>query len=520
MLTIDNAIRWAHFRLRGGWRSMGLMCGGYLAIALLIVIMSNEMATVPRQRTDAMMEITYIMFAIQAVLLLIFGSLRVGGAVRRDVASKQIESHRLMPIRPMEAVLGYLAGATPGVLALAILNFAMGIFTSAMGGISPNTWTICNAALLGFAITLWCMMMVTAFISPVVFWISNVVMVVFGLAQGFRILPGLIVLCGPLQGDTIFDLKTTAAKNLTGLVMSQVFQWILAGLLLIAAARKYARPDALAFSVPASMAKLFLWVAMSFYGMWFYDALAGSLGTYGSEDFGITMFVGSIAATMLVSLFVLASLAWTAIARDERVRVLGLSGRRKHSLFLPCMLLCVCAISALTYARPHVRSWQYNWTPAMQQASTQPGANPAPVWTSTFSADAVVTSFSERAIIALVSAIFLTQVYLMMAMLYPWTKKANWVLLFVCAFLWLGPIIFDGLTNLMIQPTGQSVKLTYGLGSPLGMIIGVANRYDATSIEFVAGFVYQVVLLAVIWMIYVLTSRKKAAPEPVLAALG
>ena len=76
-------------------------------------------------------------------------------AIRGDLNSRMIESHRLMPITPAEAVFGYMLGGASQVLLLAALNFVIGAVLCAMGGLQTDRWILSTGVLLVFAVFVW-----------------------------------------------------------------------------------------------------------------------------------------------------------------------------------------------------------------------------------------------------------------------------------------------------------------------------------------------------------------------------
>src|SRR5215213_8992387 len=107
-LVVDNAIGWGQFQLNGGWRNTLSVPAGYAVILGGLIYLSA--AIEPRQATLAYSLWTKGLIAIQFALLVLHGTNRVIGGIRRDVTGQLIESHRLMPVTPLHAVLGYIFG--------------------------------------------------------------------------------------------------------------------------------------------------------------------------------------------------------------------------------------------------------------------------------------------------------------------------------------------------------------------------------------------------------------------------
>jgi hypothetical protein len=108
---LDNPIGWAQFRLVGGWKNLILTCLAYAAIFGGLMFGFARAQSLHVNPANMFMAFAELFLGLQVLALLIYGSLRVGMAVRSDVKSGVIESHRLMPVSSPSAVLGYLLGA-------------------------------------------------------------------------------------------------------------------------------------------------------------------------------------------------------------------------------------------------------------------------------------------------------------------------------------------------------------------------------------------------------------------------
>src|SRR5687767_1325045 len=117
----NNALAWAHFRLRGGWaRSVLITISAVLVLAGLVMTMHRLN---PDDADKILFGWTTGLLAIQGLCMILAIPGRIGQIVRADVQSKMIESHRLMPMPPAHAVAGYIAGA-----AAPFVVFCGGIF--------------------------------------------------------------------------------------------------------------------------------------------------------------------------------------------------------------------------------------------------------------------------------------------------------------------------------------------------------------------------------------------------------
>src|SRR5437763_1483176 len=101
------AIGMGHFQIAGGIKSLIGVCVTYLAIFcafLGLYLYFDSKHPFPAGITSVAVS---LLFLVQSVVLLIFGTLRVSGSVRMDLTNKMIESHRLMPVTSWRAVAGY-----------------------------------------------------------------------------------------------------------------------------------------------------------------------------------------------------------------------------------------------------------------------------------------------------------------------------------------------------------------------------------------------------------------------------
>ena len=128
-LPFDNAIAWAHFRLRGGTRRaiifvlvvLGLTAGGLFLTVEMSLGSANDAFGMWRGG----------ILAAELVLMLLIAPGQSGSAVRADITGRLIESHRLMPISGAEAILGYLTGPNLNVLAMFAAAAITGLFADA-----------------------------------------------------------------------------------------------------------------------------------------------------------------------------------------------------------------------------------------------------------------------------------------------------------------------------------------------------------------------------------------------------
>lgn len=164
-LYVDNAISWAQFRLRGGLRNLLLTSIAYTLGAAFFIELFYQLADRPGEKMQVLEGASFMDLIVQCVFLVILGGNIVAGALRRDITNHLIESHRLMPLSPVQAIVGYLAGTTVQILTLCLINFAIGAILFEARGIPVQPWLISNAMLLGFSLSIWTAMAASAFVS-------------------------------------------------------------------------------------------------------------------------------------------------------------------------------------------------------------------------------------------------------------------------------------------------------------------------------------------------------------------
>ena len=110
-IYVDNAIFWAQFRIRGGWKNLLTIAATYACIAIFSISLFHGLAETPRSKSDVLNISSLMVLVVQTVMMLLLASAQIAGAIRRDIANRQIESNRLMPLSPSQTIVGYIAGA-------------------------------------------------------------------------------------------------------------------------------------------------------------------------------------------------------------------------------------------------------------------------------------------------------------------------------------------------------------------------------------------------------------------------
>jgi hypothetical protein len=316
MLGVDNAIGWAHWQVRGGWRNTLITTGAYFV--LISVLIYFTVRANPDHQSDVLTVWRTALLALQAVFLVLFAGSRVTSAVRGDIISRMIESHRLMPVEPMVAISGYLWGPTSQAMALAVATMLIGAAVTAASGIGLRMWFGPNIVLVLFALFSW---VVAAFAASVTKAATGILFgmllsIWFSAAQVLWLLPGMTLLLTPLSGKTIFSMRTANGELTQSMVIAFAIQALIAIPLYIGAARKYRRSEDTALAILPAVLLLLGWVLAS-------TVAIGDWISYFPENFlrpgqserHQAMLISSIASAMLTSLAAVAN-----AARDKRWR--------------------------------------------------------------------------------------------------------------------------------------------------------------------------------------------------------
>ena len=133
----SNAMTWVHFRLSGGMRNLLIFCFAYAVLVGGAVLLTSNMNGPQRQMR------AYEAWATGLLALQVFGvvdvaPIRVFSAIRHDITTRRIESHRLMPIGSVQAMIGYLIGQNVHLAALFAVNVIIVLVVGSFGGNSAG----------------------------------------------------------------------------------------------------------------------------------------------------------------------------------------------------------------------------------------------------------------------------------------------------------------------------------------------------------------------------------------------
>jgi hypothetical protein len=304
-----NPIGWGQFHLRGGWKSFWPMTLGYTVLVgagLLLVVRLSE------GTAGGLFGIKMTFLGLQAGLMVLFVSTRVATAIRQDLTNKMMESHRLMPVSPSQAVLGYLIGPSAQPMALCAANVLLGCGVCRATGTPLVLWFTVNAVLLLFSAFAATISAFGAFTGrpggAAVGWIGSFVGIINIITIG-AILPAVNVLATPFMGSTIFNMTVAGSDAVEMYAPSTVLQAWIAGVCFAAACRRYRRDDRPALGWDLGLLLLGAWVATGAYGILYWADVGPSI-MRGRPVSAASQLLGSVISSMLLALVPLAGSAW------------------------------------------------------------------------------------------------------------------------------------------------------------------------------------------------------------------
>lgn len=299
---MNNSIGWVQFKLTGGGRALWITTIAYTAFAVGVMFLVTQLAI--RPSFSLLSSATPFFTTAQLIILLIYGTMRVGHAVRHDVSSSMLESHRLMPVTPIAASLGYVFGSTTQAVALFGINIVLGAACVMAASVPVRAWIVANAVVLLYAILLWT---IVAFFSfrfagaAVIIVVLQVLALMSG-ATPVRYVPGLAILVTPTMGHTVFSLGHLGTLE-ASLAVAGTLQVVIIGIYFVAASRRFSHDDVMAFDSSLSMMLLLLWVGASLTGLSYVDTdWIWMRGGFDREDLVFLFVSGYVSVAMLAIL--------------------------------------------------------------------------------------------------------------------------------------------------------------------------------------------------------------------------
>jgi hypothetical protein len=292
-------------------------------MALLAILVYSSARLDPLDSSRTLFGWTSGLLGLQGACLILYISGRVSTAVRQDIQTRIIESHRLMPLPPMHAVAGYITGAAAQPLIFSGGLFLVGGIAATAGGVSMSRWAFANLILLAFSASLWVAAAYAAFGSKFGGFLIFFPILIPYMSQGgvLVLLPGLTVLLSPIIGSSIFDLRTGGLILPATYAISFAAGAYFATILFIAAARKYLRSDAIGVDSILGLCLIAGWTAVSWAGLREWDDFRPR-GWHLEAVTPRTQVIASMIVGLLCGVFAVAANAMERVRwrRHERLR--------------------------------------------------------------------------------------------------------------------------------------------------------------------------------------------------------
>ncbi len=462
LLGPNNAIAWAQFRLRGGWKkSLGFSAGVFALLAMFVI---GAAKYDPTQTTRNLFGWCTGLLGLAGAAVVLMAPGRIAAAIRADIKSGLIESHRLMPTTPIDAVAGYVVGAAIGPLIFFAGIYVLGLFCASGAGVPLAQWTFASLVLLAFSTFIWVLAAYVSFASkagPGLLIIPLFAMPYASAGGLFSLLPGMTVLISPMAGGTIFDLRTAATMALPPTyAMAFAMQALVGGILFFAAARRYRTADAIGLDWALGLMLVIAWTLLSAIGLREWDI-------YEPRGWGVGGKIelsGRLIATMVTGMILaLAPLSASALAMQHwrRHKRLRDPSPMRRPLFPGLVLLAVTiAILLVVYAPPDV---------------------PKP-------------ALGDVALSAITIAISLAAIYFLCAWLYLGTQNAAIPIIIWIIVFWLVPVFVD-LIRFALADYGEADPIG-GISacSPIGALIVIWTHRSA---PIIAGIVMQLLIMTI-----------------------
>ncbi len=490
-----GALGWAHYKVRGGTKNIGMTTGAYAVIVVVIILLSMRIDPQRQKRAWVLSTCTDILGVVQGGALLLVGGNAVRNAIRKDLASGMIQSHRLMPISGADGVAGYLLGSTSQAVSIAAVNVIIGLFTTLGAGDSAGDWLLTNVTLAAFAIFAWTAIALLSFLTQAAMGLL-IIAIILGFATGGTmalLLPGLTVLLAPVL--TALPVVGGFSRAID-LEISIPAQAAVAVFCFAGATRKFHRDDVLAFSPLLGLALVCLWATLTWLGIASMDALfsgpaAGGLRSRDAVPPAIQV-VASTLMGVLIGILPVMSSAWLSAEYHRRrlLRDAALGSRPLSPNFMVVAATLVLSAIPLVLAVREMKIRDSGWTPEMSRT---------------------------MACVAATIGLNLLTIGYLMRILYRVSNKSAVLVILLGFASWLGPL---GLDFLRWGATGMQAKDDVFTGisacSPVGLMILIYGEFKA---GVGVGLIVQAVGAAVFAVLFHTTQKREAVPEARAATL-
>jgi hypothetical protein len=325
--ALNNPLAWVQFQLRGGRRNLIFTMLAYVGIIGGLIFVSLKAD--PNSTTRILNFWTKALLALQLAILVLFAPTAIRNSIRRDLTTRMLESHRLMPTSATQAVLGLMIGSTVQFTLMLGLTYLVGSLTWLGAGGSQKDWLLVNVICGIFGLCFWFASTLLAFMPASGIGLMSIGVIASLMSGGavMTLLPALGVLASPVMGRTVFGLLDRGAEWSWPYQAAALVQICMAGLCYLAAVRKYRREDLLAFTPALGLILVAGWGMLSCTVVRYPEAFSSNVWGRGIPYQPGLASVGSMISAVLLALVPVSSAAWQTAEWERR--------RRLQDPFLP-----------------------------------------------------------------------------------------------------------------------------------------------------------------------------------------
>lgn len=463
----SNAMSWVYFRLSGGMRS--LLTYGILYAVLVGggVLLTASMQQGQGSQARVCESWAWGLLALQVFGVVSWAPIRVFSAIRHDVTTRRIESHRLMPIGSVPAIIGYLLGQCSHLAAICLVNVLIVLLVGSVGGVSPIWVIMATLAMAGTTLFLCSLFAMLAWIASagVVYTLTSIAALI--LMQGAsQVVPGALLLISTeprLLGMQVFAGRPSPDALLPFVVMSMVAQVLFSAVFIRAAARRFTS-DRLAVLTPlSSLLVLALWMGVSAAAMLFMGD-----GILFRSDFATRL--DSLIGTTIVGLALTLVLVCSQVRAESDYHARG----------------AIAGPEAVDLRRPINAFWMI--------------AGAVAVLFAIFLVDRADCPSSQAiALLAVSLSAAVCQVYFGAKIIQRLCKGLLLPMSLLVLVIWIGPFV----AQLIHVVTSSTIDTPHGdfwlaNGSVLRTVVAVCSRVFEHADEVLGGVIFQVVLAVVL----------------------
>jgi hypothetical protein len=256
---------------------------------------------------------------------IVIGAFGVEVGIRRDVGSRMIESHRLMPAPPVGSILGYVVGTPMFAIGLMLVNFVLGLVCCQIAGLPFDDWVNANGLLLLFAFMAYSLIAQFAFVMPgsSVLLFFGAMVTIANAASGTNLCPSISVLIFPILSRTspIAQLFGAGRSSVPGAGIGYVTaiggQLLIAAVAIRVAVRRYTTARVIGITPAMGLILLTVWASLAAADFLLPEAFSYGryIGRYSSDDL-TAQIVLAIGTSLLVALLPIAS---SALSRQREL---------------------------------------------------------------------------------------------------------------------------------------------------------------------------------------------------------